>query len=126
MGREAGGTRNYASLVSIALRSVGILQSEVVANDTEQAGLINDLLAARGAQAAALAAAGITGAVAASVLAPIDAKLAQYRFAPIRIIAPSETYSDTLEFDPAKIRRAIDAGRRAVTDDWGELQRFLG
>ena len=126
MGRQAGrASRDYSSLVSIALRSVGILQSEVVANDTEQAELINDLLGARAAQAQALTAAGVTGAVAASVLAPIDAKLAQYRFAPIRIIAPDQEYSGTLEFDPAKIRTAIDAGRRAVADDWSELQRFI-
>lgn len=123
---EAGHARNYGSLVSIALRSVGILQSEVVANDTAQAQLVNDLLAARALQAAALGAAGIRGAAAAAVLAPLDARLAQYRFAPIRILAPSRSYSDTLEFDPDKIRQAIDAGRRAVADDWEELRRFVG
>ena len=117
--------RNYPNLVSIALRSVGILQSEVVANDTAQAGLVNDLLAARAAQAQALAAAGVSGAAAAAVLAPIDAKLAEYRFAPIRIIAPDREFSDTLEFDPAKIRAAIDAGRRAVADGWDDLARFV-
>ena len=125
MAPDAARPRNYSSIVSIALRSIGILQSEVVANDTEQAALINDLIAARAAQARALSDAGVAGAAAASVLAPLDAKLAEYRFVPIRIIAPTREYSDTLEFDPAKIRAAIDGGRRAVADDWSALRTFV-
>lgn len=116
----------YDGIVPIGLRSVGILQSEVVANDTEQAGLINDLLAARDAQGRALAAAGVTGSAAAAILAPLDAKLARYRFAPVKMIGPRVEFSDTLEFDPAKIAAAIDAGRAAVADDWDGIARFIG
>ncbi|CAA9535565.1 MAG: Patatin-like phospholipase family protein [uncultured Sphingomonadaceae bacterium] len=122
---DAARPRNYSNIVSIALRSVGILQSEVVANDTSQAALINDLIAARAAQARALIDAGVTGATASAVLAPLDAKLAEYRFVPIRIIAPTREYSDTLEFDPTKIRAAIDGGRRAVADNWTDLATFV-
>jgi NTE family protein len=126
MRPEPARPRSYGSLVSIALRSVGILQSEVVANDTAHAGLINDLLAARAAQAQALSKAGITGAAAAAILAPLDAKLAEYRFAPIHIIAPAREVSDTLEFAPDTIRAGIDAGREAVADDWEAISRLVG
>ena len=52
-------------------------------------------------------------------------QIANYRFAPIRIIAPDEEVSDTLEFNPAKIRAAIDAGRRAVEREWDALEPLL-
>lgn len=125
MPTEPERSRRYGNLVSIALRSVAILQSEVVRNDTAHAGLINDLLAARAAQAQALGAAGVTDAAAAAILAPLDAKLAAYRFAPIHIVAPKREVSDTLEFDPDKIRAGIEAGRAAVTDDWTNIARLV-
>ena len=121
----AATTRQYTAIVPIALRSVSILSSEVMQNDTEQATLINDLLVARAAQARALADAGVTGTQAKAVLAPLDAQLARYRFAPIRILAPPREFSDTLEFDPAKIRAAIEAGRKAVADDWPAIQALI-
>lgn len=118
--------RDYGNLVSIGLRAVSILQSEVVENDTANAALINALIAARAAQAAALRDAGVRGPAAKAVLAPLDAEIARYRFAPIMILSPDKEYSDTLEFDPAKIRAAIAAGRKAVSDAWDRLETFLG
>lgn len=117
--------RKYGDLVSVALRSVNILQQEVVANDTGNAALVNDLIAARERQAAALTAAGLGAEASARVLAPLDAQLAKYRFAPIRIIAPESEIAETLEFDPARIRAGIDAGRRAVASAWASLQPVL-
>lgn len=117
--------KHYGSLVSVGLRSVGILQSEVVANDTANAALINALLAAREQQATALLRAGLAPAAIANVLAPLDAQLQKYRFAPIRTIAPEYEVAETLEFDPARIRSAIDAGRRAVVAQWTSLEPFL-
>jgi NTE family protein len=117
--------RKYDALVPVALRSVSILQSEVVSNDTANAGLINDLIAAREKQATALARAGLSPAQAAPILAPLDRALAQYRFAPIRILAPAKEIAETLEFDPANIRRGIDAGRKAVRDAWATLAPIL-
>ena len=117
--------RRYGNIVSIGLRAVGILQSEVVVNDTENAALINDLIAAREKQAALLARSGLPADKVAAVLAPLDAELARYRFAPIRIIAPLSEVSDTLDFDPARIRAGIDAGRRAVAENWSALQPLI-
>jgi NTE family protein len=125
MAPAAAAPRRYGSLVPIALRAVEILQSEVVRNDTAHAGLINDLLAARAAQAVALRAAGVTGAAAAAILAPLDTKLAAYRFAPIHILAPRTEISETLEFVPDKIRAGIAAGRAAVADDWETIARLI-
>ncbi|RJF90709.1 patatin-like phospholipase family protein [Sphingomonas cavernae] len=120
-----GRPRTFGNLIEIGLRAVDILQSEVSVNDTGNAMLINDLIAAREAQVRALAREGLTGAAAARVLAPIDLQLSRYRFSPIRIIEPPREVSDTLEFKPAKIRAAIEAGRRAVSDQWSTLEPFL-
>ena len=115
----------YDNLVEIGLRAVGIQQSEVSINDVSNATLINDLIAARESQFRLLEARGITGSAATALLQPWDQMLTRYRFAPIRIIEPEEEYSDTLEFNPAKIRTAIEAGRQAVTDQWEALQPLL-
>lgn len=118
--------RNYGDLVAVALRSVSILQSEVFAGDTANASLINDLLAAREQQEIALTRAGLSLEARSQILAPLDGALVKYRFAPIRIIAPDVEVAETLEFDPANIRRGIDAGRRAVAAQWSSLQSVLG
>lgn len=119
--------KTYDNLIEIALRASGILVSEVSSNDTQNAMLINDLLAAREAQVRQLAALGITGADAARVLAPIDLPLAQYKFAPIRILHPPAGFAEaeTLDFKPATIRAAIDAGRATVAEQWPALKVFL-
>jgi NTE family protein len=87
--------------------------------------LINDMLAARDRVFTNLEAAGSTASEASRLIEPLDRQLAKYRFAQVRIIEPEEEFSDTLEFDPGKIRRAIDAGRAAVDRDWPVLERIL-
>jgi NTE family protein len=59
------------------------------------------------------------------VLRPLDVKLAEYRFAPIRVIEPDRDYLDTLEFKPAKIHEAMEAGRRAVDREWHAIEPLL-
>jgi NTE family protein len=122
---KVGAVRTFPNLIKIGLRAVDILQSEVSINDTANATLINDLISAREAQFKALEAEGITGAQATGILRPLDLQLSKYRFAPIRIIEPEKVYSDTLEFDPAKIREAIDAGRAAVEHEWDAIEPLL-
>ncbi len=117
--------RKYDDLVEIGLRSVSLLQAEVMANDTAHAVQINALLATRGEQARVLAASGLSAAKQAQVLTPLDRQIAEFRFAPIRILAPPVVYSDTLEFKPAKIAAAIAGGRAAVSGDWASLSAFL-
>ncbi|SFG50259.1 NTE family protein [Novosphingobium sp. CF614] len=117
--------QTFGSLVSIGLRSVGILQSEVSVNDVEHAGLINDLLDARGRMWTALSGAGHSAAEVQQLLAPLDGTITGYRFVPVRKIEPKEDYSDTLEFDPAKIRRAMDAGRQAVDACWDQIKDIV-
>ncbi len=118
----------YGDLIQIALRSSGILVSEVSANDTGNAMLINDLIGAREAQVRQLAELGITGTNAAKVLAPLDLQLAEYKFAPIRIVHPPAGFADaeTLEFKPAKIKAAIEEGRRVASEQWPSLKTFFG
>jgi NTE family protein len=122
---QPGPDRIFPDLIRIGLRAVDILQSEVSINDTSNAALINDLISAREAQMRALQAEGISGAQASRILRPLDLQLARYRFAPIRVIEPDHEVSDTLEFDPAKIRAAIEAGRAAVEREWDALEPLL-
>lgn len=123
--REPGQT--YDNLVDIGLRSVSIQTSEVAANDVGNAMLINDLLAARESQCRKLTALGLPASQIADALLPLDTQLSRYSFAPVRIIAPEPDFAaaDTLEFNPKKIRGAIDAGRDAVTSQWDSLKLFL-
>ena len=120
--------KTYDNLIDIALRSVGIQGSEVSANDTGNAMLINDLIAAREMQFHKLVDIGLTPAQIAEALLPLDMQLEQYSFAPVRIMAPPAGFdaADTLEFKPAKIKAAIAAGRAAVSDEWPSLKLFLG
>ncbi len=120
--------KTYDNLIDIALRCVGIQGSEVSANDTGNAMLVNDLIAAREMQRHKLVNLGLTGAQIADALLPIDTQLARYSFVPVRIMAPPTGFdaADTLDFKPAKIAAAIAAGRQAVVDEWPSLKIFLG
>lgn len=122
---QPASTKNFGGFISIGLRSVNLLQSEVSRNDLANSSLINDMLAARDQLFTALEASGRSAAEASRLLLPLDKQLARYRFAQIRVIEPSEEYSDTLEFDPAKIARAIDAGRDAVERQWPSIASIV-
>ena len=117
--------KHFGGLIPIGLRSVNLLQSEVSRNDLANTGLINDMLAARDNLARALQTEGVTGAAAQRILHPLDLQLAKYRFAQVRLIEPTKEYSDTLEFNPAKIRAAMDAGRAAVEQQWPLLEPLV-
>jgi NTE family protein len=117
--------KSYENLIEIGLRAVDILQKEVSANDLANAALINDLIAAREAQLRALQAASVDPANTSAILRPLDVKLAEYRFAPIRVIEPERDHLDTLKFEPAKIREAIEAGRHAVEREWPAIEPLL-
>jgi NTE family protein len=122
---EPGKVQTYDDLIEIGLRAVGILQSEVSINDLANATLINDMIAARGAQFRALEAQGLPADKAATVLKPLDLALAKYRFVPNVVIEPDREFLDTLEFDPVKIAQAIDAGRAAVGRMWESIEPIL-
>ncbi len=115
----------FGGLIPVGLRAVNLLQSEVSRNDLANTALINDMLAARDQTFTALEGAGVPAAEASRILLPLDTQLAKYRFAQVRVIEPEEEFSDTLEFDPARIRRAIDAGRAAVERQWPTLERLM-
>jgi NTE family protein len=120
--------KTYDDMVAIALRAAGILTSEVSAGDVGNAMLINDLLAAREMQLRRLMDIGLSAVQIANALMPLDIQLSKYSFAPIRLLAPDPGFdkADTLEFKPAKIKAAIEAGRKSVSDQWASLRLFLG
>lgn len=118
-------TRVFGGVISIGLRAVDLLQSEVSRNDLANTSLINDMLAARDQMFAALEASGVSAIDASKLLLPLDRQLSAYRFAQVRVIEPEKEFSDTLEFDPAKIRLAIAAGRAAIDREWPAIERLL-
>ncbi|UVO49532.1 patatin-like phospholipase family protein [Sphingomonas sp. SUN019] len=118
-------TKRFGGIISIGLRAVDLLQSEVSRNDLANTSLINDMLAARDQVFTALQANGSSAAEASRLLLALDKQISKYRFAQVRVIEPEESFSDTLEFDPAKIRRAIDAGRAAVEEQWPVIERLV-
>ena len=123
--RSMAENKHYGSMVPIGLRAVNLLQSEVSRNDLQNTTLINDMLAARDKLFVGLEAAGIPATQASQLLLPLDTQLAKYRFAQVRVIEPAKEYSDTLEFDPAKIKEAIAAGRDAVDTNWATIQPLV-
>jgi NTE family protein len=118
--------KHYGSLVPIGLRAVNLLQSEVSRNDLQNASLINDMLATRDKLFVKLEAAGIPAVQASALLEPLDTQLRNYKFAQVRVIEPVKEYSDTLEFNPDKIKEAIKAGRDAVEANWATIQPLVG
>lgn len=122
---KSSSTKNFGGLVSIALRSVDILQSEVSRNDLANTSLINDMLAARDQVFRDLEASGHSGVDASRLLMALDRQIAAYRFAQVRVLEPAVEFSETLEFAPAKIEAAIIAGRKTVDDNWPMLQSFV-
>ena len=123
---QPASTGHCGGLLPIGLRAVDLLQSEVSRNDLANTGLINDLLASRQQVCAAMAAGGLSAAETSRLIRPLDNQLSKYRFAPVAVLAPEQVYSDTLEFDPAKIATAIAAGRAAVEQNWATIEPVLG
>ena len=117
--------KRYTGLVSVGLRAVDILQSEVSLNDLKNVQLINALLTAQTRQQVELSRLGITGANADKVMNPLRAELQRFRMARIEVIEPEAHLIDTLDFDPAKIAIAMEAGREAVRTNWGRISAFL-
>lgn len=115
-------SKKFGGLIPVGLRAVNLLQSEVSRNDLANTSLINDMLAARDQMFSGLEAKGMSATEASALLLPLDRQISEYRFAQVRVIEPKEEFSDTLEFDPAKIRRAIDAGREAVDEQWSVIE----
>jgi NTE family protein len=120
-----GKVRTFGDLIQIGLRAVGILQQEVSMNDLANATLINDMIAVRGAQFRALDALHLPADKAAEVMKPLDLQLARYRFVPNVVIEPEKEFLDTLEFDPAKIAEAMEAGRATVGTMWESIEPLL-
>ena len=117
--------KKFGNLISIGLRAANILQSEVSRNDLQNTQLINDMLAARDQMFTALEAAGHTATEAAKLLAALDRQLSEYHFAQIRVLEPEEDFYDTLEFNPALLAKAMQAGRDAVDKNWDTIKVVL-
>ncbi len=117
--------KRYKDLVAIGLRAVDILQSEVSLNDLKSVHLINALLTARDRQQVQLALLGITGPDADKVMNPLRNELLKYRMARVEVLEPEVEHLETLEFDPAKIKAAIQAGREAVEANWDRIEALI-
>ena len=117
--------KRYKDLVAIGLRAVDILQSEVSLNDLKNVHLINALLTARDRQQVELGRLGITGPNADKVMNPLRNELLKYRMARVEVLEPEVEHLDTLDFDPVKIKAAIQAGRDAVEANWDRIEALI-
>ena len=77
------------NILDVGLRSFEIMVKEIIKNDVEHLLLINDMLKERGS-------------------------LKDYRYIKLNIFEPSKFISDTLEFDPKKIREGFRYGREVA------------
>jgi NTE family protein len=94
-------------------------------NDLKNVHLINALLTARDRQQVELGRLGITGPNADKVMKPLRIELAKYRMARVEVLEPDAEHLDTLDFDPAKIKAAIQAGREAVEASWDRIEALI-
>ena len=88
--------------------------------------IINQLLNARDRQRIELHALGLAEPQIAKAMAPMELAIAQFRLIPVKVIEPPKNLYDTLEFDSALIKQAIDMGRDYVTQHGLEIEQFLG
>ena len=109
----------------MGLRAVDILQSEVSRNDLKNVNLINGFISARNKQFDELAKLGIHGEAARKVMSPLDTEMARFRMTQVRVIEPTEDHYDTLEFDPPKIKAAIQRGRDALEAAWDSIEPIV-
>lgn len=117
--------KKFDNLIKIGMRSVGILENEVFRTDVSRAELINDLVAANEALAANVAGLNLSDAEKLTLTSTFSSTLARYNIVPIFIIEPDELFYESLEFDPAKIRDAMESGRQIVRDQWAAIEAFV-
>lgn len=117
--------RKFKNLIKIGLRAVGILENEIFRTDVAKAELINNLVAAHQTLVAAVAGLNVSDAEKQALLGSFSEILDHYNFVPIVIIEPDELLYDSLEFDPDKIRQAIETGREKVRDQWAEIEAVI-
>lgn len=93
-------------VVEIGLRALEIMTDEILREDIETAKWINDILEAG--------------------IVPKHRLFRGYRLVPIHVLGPKANLLDTLEFDPDKIRAAIEHGRKQAEKEWPKIQETLG
>lgn len=110
----------------ILRRGVDIMTNEIFREDLLQVIKVNRSVAAHARLAAALAER-LTPEEAQRLLAPLPFRPPRYQQVTLFGAVPTEWYSDDLEFDPGKIRRAFDGGRAAAAAllTEGELEKLL-
>jgi NTE family protein len=117
--------KNFGNLIDIAKRATSLMSDEVTREDLKHARFITDLLEAKADLQAALDSAGLPDATRTALMAPLTRLLARYRAVPIITIEPPLVYSDSLEFDPAKIAAAITGGQQAAARAWADIERKI-
>ncbi len=117
--------KTFGNLIDIAKRATTIMSNEVTREDLKRAEFITDLLRAKKDLRDTLDASGLPQQTQNTIMAPLNAILSKYRAVPIITIEPSVYYSDSLEFDPAKIASAIAGGQRSASLAWPDIDRQI-
>jgi len=109
--------------IAVAMRSVSILTNEIFRADLEYALAINEAVAFYGQIEQKLTQSlGRTEAARFLSSIPYPFRPPKYRYVRIWTILPPKEYSESLEFDPLKIREAFDGGREAARHALGERE----
>ncbi len=113
---------SWRSGSQIALRAVDILTDQILREDVRYALDVSASVRAYVALETQL------GQPRPAALSAFPFRPPKYRDVRLRGIVPDQSYMDTLDFDPAKIRRAFEGGRAAARHplDEDELRQRLG
>jgi len=115
VGSEAG--TKWCPGLAIAERAVDLLTNEIFLEDLSYAIAVNDSVRAHAATHKLLSDRGQLDQVAQQLLDTFPFRVPDYCPVTIKTIVPNTKYMDDLEFDPAKIRTAYNAGRQAAESD---------
>lgn len=117
--------KRFGNLFKIGKRAVAILENEVFRTDIARAALINNLVKAYADLDAGAKSIGLSESEKTKFLDPINKVLKKYNVVEIIVIEPDELYLKGLNFNPRKIRRAMNAGRKKVGEIWSDIEKVI-
>ncbi len=114
LGVDPKGGTNWCPGLTVAERAIELLTNEIFLEDLSYALAVNDSVRAHADTHRLLSRRGQLDQEALNLLDSFPFRFPDYCPVTIKTIIPSTNYSDALEFDPAKIRTAYNAGRKAA------------
>jgi NTE family protein len=115
----------FGDIISIGLRAVKALRSEVSRTDMANVGLMKDFQKLRDAIIAQAVKGGINEKGKEALVRELSAFGERHFLVPAYVIAPHVNFSPVNEYNRIDIGHAIASGERFVKDHWQEIESFL-